>query len=108
MLPAATRGNTSADAPPGDELERLAGRVTQLEEQCRWLRRRLRLRVAAPRRCWGSRPSPLPSARTSTRKRGPGEGRAAESLRVRRLAVVDANGVERVLIAVPLSPAGEG
>ena len=39
---------------------------------------------------------------------GPGEGRAAESLRVRRLAVVDANGVERVLFAAPLPPAGEG
>jgi hypothetical protein len=39
---------------------------------------------------------------------GPGEGPAAESLRVRRLAVVDANGVERVLFAAPLPPAGEG
>jgi hypothetical protein len=39
---------------------------------------------------------------------GPGEGWAAESLRVRRLAVVDANGVQRVLIAAPLPPAGEG
>ena len=63
MLPVATWGNTSADAQPDDDLERLARLVTQLEEQCRWLR---------------------------------------------RLAVVAANGVERVLIAAPLSPAGEG
>jgi hypothetical protein len=110
MLPVATCGNTSADTQPDGDLERLARRVTQFEEQCRWLRRRLRFRVAAPRCSWGVLAVTSAVGANLNAQAGPrpGEGRAVECLRVRRLAVVDAVGFERVLIAAPLPPAGEG